>query len=303
VVFFVVARLTVSNYTIYENYRDDEALRNRFFDFVEDVFQGADFRLWFQKGQWSDDYIPFSIVKDDKIVSNVSITRMKILIDGQSVNGIQFGTVGTIPAFRKQGLSRSLMEYVLTRYECSSDIFFLFANESVLDFYTKFGFIKYSEAVFLSESNIPRSADSARKLDIHQEIDAILVQDFLRGRLVLTSVFGALDYGFITWWHILNVFSDNLYYVKDDNVIFIITQRETELHVWDAIFTKPIDISAAIPKIIPRGGVESIHYHFPPDQLNFKYDRVKIDGATHLFVRGAFAIGDRSFKFPTTAET
>lgn len=56
---------------------------------------------------------------------------MKILIDGDYLNGIQIGTVGTLPEFRNRGLNKFLMEYVSNKYDNLCDIFFLFANETV----------------------------------------------------------------------------------------------------------------------------------------------------------------------------
>ena len=56
------------NYTIRENYRDDTALRNAFFDFTRTVFPGIGFEEWFSRGFWLGDYIPFSVVVDTKIV-------------------------------------------------------------------------------------------------------------------------------------------------------------------------------------------------------------------------------------------
>ncbi|WP_165778752.1 hypothetical protein [Leptospira perolatii] len=41
-----------------------------------------------------------------------------------------------------------LMKDALSDYEGKVDLFFLFANESVLDFYPKFGFRKIEETIF-----------------------------------------------------------------------------------------------------------------------------------------------------------
>ena len=41
---------------ISENFRDDVLLRNAFHDFVSQVFPSADFKQWYAKGFWSDDF-------------------------------------------------------------------------------------------------------------------------------------------------------------------------------------------------------------------------------------------------------
>ncbi|MFC2083677.1 GNAT family N-acetyltransferase [Bacteroidota bacterium] len=293
----------MNKYKIHENYSDNENLRNEFFNLVSKVFPSVDFKEWYSRGFWLDSYIPVSIVKDNKILSNVSITNMKILIKGEYLNGIQVGTVATLPEYRKQGLSRILMEYVLNKFKDSADIFFLFANDSVLNYYPKFGFKRYNEVVFKSESNIPDSNYSARQLNIQSSSDFSLLQKLLKERQILTTLFGAVEYDFITLWYVLNFFSRNLFYLKEDDTIFIITKDKDKLHIWDIIYTKPIDIVTALSKVIPQDGVKCIHYYFSPDQLNFDYDSVEIDDDSPLFVRGDFVLEKKHFMFPYTART
>lgn len=289
--------------TIYEDYRDNKDLRNKFYSFTQAVFPGVNFIDWYEQGYWSDNYIPFSIVKDNKIISNVSISKMKILIDADYLNGIQMGTVGTLPEFRNRGLSKFLMEYVLNKYDNLCDIFFLFANKSVLDFYPKFGLNRYREVIFKSSSDIPKSEYSARKLDIHKDSDLSIIKNSIKERLVLTKLFGATEYDFITHWHLLNVFPDNLFYVEDDGVILISKEEKDQLHIWDVIYTKPFNLSSAVSKIIRNEELKSILYYFPPDQLLFNYDEVIPDKESFLFVKGDFKLKDRNFKFPITAQS
>jgi hypothetical protein len=195
---------------------------------------------------------------------------MKILINSENINGIQIGTVGTIPEYRNRGLSRYLMEHVIDKYDPFCNIFFLFANESVLDFYPKFGFKPYNEVIFNSSSDIPYSDYSARKLNINNNTDIDIINKNLSERLVLTHLFGATDYDFITHWHLLNVFSDNLLYVENEEVIFICAEEKDQLHIWDVIFSKPFNLHTVVSKIIKDEKLKSILYYFPTKNLNFQ---------------------------------
>lgn len=67
---------------IVENYRDNPVYRNLFFKCVKIVFPSADFKSWYKNGYWTTAYIPFSIVKQGNLVSNVSISLMNSLIRG-----------------------------------------------------------------------------------------------------------------------------------------------------------------------------------------------------------------------------
>ena len=98
---------------IIENYRDNKLFKNEYFNFISKIFPDADFKEWYSKGFWKYEYNPVSVIKDGKIISNVSVARMNIIVEGRNLRGIQIGAVGTIPEFRNQGLSRILMEHVI----------------------------------------------------------------------------------------------------------------------------------------------------------------------------------------------
>lgn len=288
--------------TVYENYRDNRDFREKFYQFTLTVFPGLDFKKWYEKGYWSDHYVPYSIIDENRIVSNVSISRMDLIIDGEKFRGIQMGTVGTIAGYRNRGLSRYLMDYVIDKYDPISDVMFLFANETVLDFYPKFGFNHHQEIIFKS-SKIPDSNYSAIKLNLNEKSDSDIATKLLNKRRELTQLFGATEYDYITQWHLINVFPDNLIYLNEEEVIIICSERGKQLHLWDVIFIKPIDLASIIPKIIKNKDLQSILYYFPPDQLSFDYDKVVPDFDSHLFFRGKFNLEGRDFKFPITAQT
>jgi hypothetical protein len=227
---------------------------------------------------------------------------MELLVEGEPKNGFQIGAVGTLSEYRNSGLSRYLMEYVIDKYDSYSDILFLFANESVLEFYPKFNFKPYREVIFKSKT-IPKINYSARKLDFTKKEDVDIIKIYLMKRRPLTRKFGATGYDFITQWHLINVFPDNLLYVEDEQVIFIVSEKENQLHIWDVIFKEPIHFESAISKSIQGQNIKTIFYYFPPDQIPFEYDEVLEDKKSNLFVRGDFEVGEQDFKFPITAQT
>jgi GNAT superfamily N-acetyltransferase len=284
------------------NHRDNADLRNMYFHFTETVFPSVSFRAWCEKGWWSKNYKPYSIVQSNKIVSNVSVSEMEILVGGISKTGIQLGAVGTIPEYENKGLSRHLMEYVLNKYDETSDFIFLFANDSVLDFYPKFGFRPVNEVLFQSTS-IPKVTYAARKLDLSDENDSKLIRGSLSQRHTLTRLFGANNYDFVTHWHLINIFPDNILYIEDDGVICLCKEENRQLHLWEVISKEPIDMKKILPKIINNKDLKEILYYFPPDQASFVYDKVIEDKESHLFVRGEFEVEGKDFKFPITAQT
>ena len=127
------------NKTIEINYRDNDDLRASFNELAVKVF-GLNFEGWYQNGFWKDNYIPYSVVIDGKVVSNVSVNRCDVNYDGKTYRLIQLGTVMTDPDYRGKGYAREIMERIMSDYEDKVDGMYLFANDSVVDFYPKFGF-------------------------------------------------------------------------------------------------------------------------------------------------------------------
>ena len=104
---------------------------------MREVFD-FDFDFWFRRGMWSDKYESFSLIDAGRMVAHVGVSRMKLRVKGKEFFAIQLGGVATSPEARGQGHMRRLLGGVLRRY--AETPVFLFANDSVSDFYPKFGF-------------------------------------------------------------------------------------------------------------------------------------------------------------------
>lgn len=100
---------------------------------------------------WGEDYRPYILFDGERAAANVSVNRMDFRLHGRERRYIQLGTVMTHPDYRGRGLSRWLMERVLREWGGRCDALYLFANDSVLDFYPRFGFRKEEEVRFSRE--------------------------------------------------------------------------------------------------------------------------------------------------------
>lgn len=140
-----------------KNYRENKELRDSFNKLAEATF-GLNFENWYQNGYWRENYIPYSIVEDGKVVSNVSVNHTKMMIDGNVKFFIQLGTVMTYEEYRNRGYVRKLMEEVMNDYKDIVDGIYLFANDTVCEFYPKFGFeigkeYQYSKELYNDKAN------------------------------------------------------------------------------------------------------------------------------------------------------
>lgn len=124
---------------VIHGYRGNKALRDSFNSLAEQTFDGLNFEGWYRSGFWGDNYDPHSMILDGKVVANVSVNRCDLEIGGKCYKILQLGTVMTDPDYRGRGLGRAIMEAIEPML-AEADGVYLFGNDSVVDYYPKFGF-------------------------------------------------------------------------------------------------------------------------------------------------------------------
>jgi GNAT superfamily N-acetyltransferase len=109
----------MTNYQLVSDYKDIETYKESFNELAKIVFE-LDFKKWYEKGCWNDNYICYSYV-GDKVIANTSINKMTLVSNGKEYKAIQVGTVMTHPDYRNQGLSGKLMNHIIEKYEPEYD--------------------------------------------------------------------------------------------------------------------------------------------------------------------------------------
>src|SRR5262245_50551509 len=172
----------------------DREWHDAFLRYVPRVFPEVSFERWHEHGGWNARYQTFSFLEGEEIVANASVHEMDLVLDGRPVRGWQLGAVGTLPTHRGRGLHRELMPALL-ELAAPDDLVFLFANDSVLDFYPRFGFRREVESVFGVTHAIAPAMSKARRLRIADADDRALVTALAANAGSMTSGFGARNYG------------------------------------------------------------------------------------------------------------
>jgi predicted GNAT family N-acyltransferase len=228
---------------------------------------GIEFEAWYQKGCWDDRYICHSIVSDNEIIANISVSKMDLVINGVTRKAIQIGTVMVHPEHRGKGLSKQLMKYVLETYENTCDLFFLFANSTVLDFYPKFGFTALPEFQFFVDVNVPSTREiSLDRLNSSREEDWNLIKHMIQSRRPISQRFGVInDQGLFTFYA-LNVFPECVYYSKEDDSIIVFEDEGELLHLYDVVSKEQINFKDLISRISTKQ-TRKVRFYFTPDQL------------------------------------
>ncbi|MFD1887916.1 GNAT family N-acetyltransferase [Paenibacillus wenxiniae] len=245
-------------------YKNNDKLRTSFFKLAADTFD-INFERWYRQGGWGEQYIPFSFVDGDQVVANASVNTLELIIHGQRTKAIQIGTVMTDPNYRGKGLSTHLMNQILQEYEHTVDLMYLFANESVLDFYPKFGFKNVEECLFSTKyTSISSKSTIIRKLDINLAADLHLLNNFASNRLPVSQRFATDHTASVLMFYCLNVFNENIYYLEDQNVIVIYQQKDDHIELFDIISTNEINIKDISDQITDEY-TKQITFHFTPD--------------------------------------
>lgn len=50
---------------------------------------GFDFEKWYAAGYWEGDYLPYAFEENGRLIANVSVNRMRFLLDGQEHRFVQ----------------------------------------------------------------------------------------------------------------------------------------------------------------------------------------------------------------------
>ncbi len=265
-----------------KDYQNNEALRKSFFELATNTF-GLSFENWYQKGYWSERYIPFSFVESDQVIANVSVNLLDLIINGEKKKAIQIGTVMTHPEYRRRGLSASLMNKVLEEYENKYAFMYLFANDKVLDFYPKFGFKAVEEHLYSMDFTPSQFEHTGiRKLNVSQADDLRLIHKFASERLPVSQRFGTDHTQGILMYYCLNVFNNDIYYLENENAIAIYKKENKHMDIFDIINIKEVKIQDILTKIA-GSDTETITFHFTPDYSGIDIKSVISHGG--LFVR------------------
>ncbi|WP_150267266.1 GNAT family N-acetyltransferase [Paenibacillus tepidiphilus] len=247
----------------------DKVINRTSFNRLAGMVFGLDFEEWYQRGCWDDRYICHSIASGDEIIANVSISKMDLVINGELRRAIQIGTVMTHPDHRGQGHSKRLIQDVLDTYAGDFDLFYLFANRNVLDFYPRFGFTAVATTEY--EMDVPNVSGAAAglcfvKLDLSSEEDWELLQRKLATRVSVSRRLGVVNNTGLFSYYALGAFPDALYYCADEGVIVVAEHEGETLHLYDAVSAAPVRLERLLPALC-TSQTRHVRFHFTPDSL------------------------------------
>ena len=223
-------------YDFVSDYKENAVLRKSFNKLSEETF-GINFEEWYQKDMWNDRYICFSFKKDNEIVANISINKVEFIVDGEIKKALQLGTVMVAENHRGFGLSKYLMQRVLEKYKSEYDIIYLFANNSVKDFYPKYGFQEKKQIKQIFNGKIEAEKDfSFRMLNMENEADIAIIKRLAKNRFSYSERFDVLKAEHIIHFYCNYIFPNKIYYNAENDVIVIFEQKDNRINLYNVIF-------------------------------------------------------------------
>ena len=223
-------------------YKDDSARLDLFNELTRKTF-GFDFVKWHEAGHFGEMYVPHVIMDKDKVVSNVSVNRMQFDIGGNIKNYIQLGTVMTDEAYGKQGLNRKIMEFVLQEYADKVDGIYLFGNDSVRNYYPKFGFVPCEEYEYYfsygkGNGVLPYAfekvdmSDSGQAKKVYAVLEEYVTEP--KSKNENDAMYMSENLGLYHFW-MDSEFKDDIYYLPEIEAYVISKIEDEKLYIYQII--------------------------------------------------------------------
>ncbi|EEO6235012.1 GNAT family N-acetyltransferase [Listeria monocytogenes] len=288
------------NYEMISDYKDNKMYRDSFNKLAESTFD-INFEEWFRSGFWNDKYVCYSYIDNNEVISNVSINKMNLIYQGENYSALQIGTVMTHPNYRGQGLAKNLLNHVIAKYEDQYDFLYLFANDTVLDFYPKFGFERIEESSFTVDAcNLKKKASKLKKLNPDNKTDFQLISRIVSKRAPLSNILDVKESEDLLMFYVLIALKNELCYLEELDVIVLMEQEGTDLYVLDILSTKKLDVVEVLSYLSTKK-IETIHLLFTPEKSKYIDAAYIIETEDMLFVRPNVLTSENYFLFPATS--
>lgn len=269
-------------YTFLINYQMENKYRAAFNDLAEKIF-GISFEDWYQAGYWNEKYILYTLFIGERAVANVSVNIMDFNTFGKNQRYVQIGTVMTDEEYRHKNLCRFLMEQVLEEWHGKCEFIYLYANNSVLEMYPKFGFNKVKEYEYFKciQSNAAKHGNLIKlNMDIQSNRDKLY--DYAKNSNVFGK-FSMRENADLVMFYCISFLKDNVYYIKPLDIIVIATFNNNQLRLFDIFGKVEVEINSVFDYLVSFQ-VDNIVLGFTPNDCS-SYDVRQILGDDTLFIQ------------------
>lgn len=277
-----------TEYTLYKNYQDHEALRMKFNSMTRH-FWGFDFENFYRSTFWDNSCQLYSLFFDGEIVAHTTVSLFKTHLYSEEMSLAQIGTVMTAENFQKQGLARFLMEYIQAELTDQVDGMFLFANDTLTDFYPKFGFVPVEEYQATLSGPFKNTATTVAKLQLDDPADLELLKTYV-AQSIPTAGLNTHNKG-LSFFYLYAYpefgYKQSIYYISSLKTIVVAEIEESFLTLVQLFQLESCPIENVI-NALAETPIASVRFGFTPLEHNTTFAPYKEDDLT-LFVSANLA--------------
>lgn len=279
-------RIEMKKYALLQQIKDHEIYRNSFMELAEEVF-GLSFHAWYESGFWTDRYIPYAAADGERVVANASANIIDTVWQGERKRYIQIGTVMTHPDYRKQGLMKIILEKLIADWKDRCDGIYLYANDSVLDFYPKFGFEaaqEYGYSIVLpgGKPGSDHRADMWERLNMSEMEARKLLQRYYQRSNPLSALPMLENYGLLMFY-CADFMKECVYYSRQRDVICVASRDGNTVYLSE-VFGNPDCSLYELARELPFENYSTVVLGFTPKETEgFSAEKLEEEDTT-LFV-------------------
>jgi GNAT superfamily N-acetyltransferase len=271
------------DYLFVKQYQDNEEYRSGLNLLTRQTF-GFDFEGWYQQGLWTDRYRPYSLVHKNRIVANVSVNPIDFVAESKIYHTLQIGTVITDPEYRNKGLSRVLFDIIMEEYEGKMDLMYLYANDTVRQFYPKFGFMQAQEYIY-SKQYAKNTNHVFRKLDGTNTEDRQLLFRLSSNSRPL-SKYSMVNNPYLSMFYFTGPLAECCYYCEELDLAAVVEYEEDVMLVDDLFCAGDFDMDDVISSLLDRDHSKVLLGFTPQNATSFHCDLLQ-EPDTTFFVKGS----------------
>ena len=269
-------------YNFVPNAIKEEESRKSYFDLAHRVF-GLNFEPWYQSGFCKDRFVPYTLFADGVAVSSVGIVLNDFRWNGTLRRYVQISTVMTDPDYRMQGLSKWLTEIVVEEWKEKCDTIYLYANDTVVDFYPKFGFVAADE--YRYSLPITKKCGQFRKLDLslRDDVDLLVKKHRESNQFSLLAVEDGIE---IMMFHCITFLRDSIYYLNEHDAIVIAEQDGHEVFCYDIYSSGHSSISDILGTIVSVDSCIATLGFTPEASSRYSVEKANESDTTFFVING-----------------
>jgi hypothetical protein len=173
------------------------------------------------------------------------------------------------------------MDQVLEEWREKSDFIYLFANDSVLNFYPRFNFEKVNEYRYSKTVNSNSDISLLKKLNIQDAKEKMFLIETIEMSIPISKV-SMCDNMSLIMFYCTSIKKNNIYYIDELKAIVIADYKDDTLYLNDVFSKGYVNLNGVI-QVMSSKGIKRVVLGFTP-LYETNYNRSLLKEGDTLFI-------------------